>query len=429
MTVFWGLAGIMVIAALLFIVPVIMRTAKSPDTDQDALNTAVIKSQLADLETDLETGRLDQDQYAAARKDLEQELLDDLSSPGMDRGTAPPRAGRWAVPVVVVTVPLLAIWLYNSLGTQQIIPLLAQMSSSTPPPARPAGPARTEGGQSIEQMVEKLASRLQEQPDDVEGWVMLARSYRALERYPEAANAYQQALQRDSDNVALMVSYVDVVTMTHNGRFTPEAAAMLRKALELEPDNVVALWLSGHEASQQGHHADAISYWQRAAARLPEDSPDRTVLNQQIAAARQQTGDADAGGTEATAAAVMDSTAAEASTAPALQVRVALDKGLQQQVDPEDTVFIFARAVNGPRMPLAIQRKQVRDLPVTITLDDSQAMTPAMKLSKFDKVTVGARVSKSGNAMPQSGDLQGLVSPVATRDSQVVQLVIDGKVP
>lgn len=422
MTVFWGLAGIMVIAALLFVVPVIMRTARGSNTDQDALNTAVIKSQLADLETDLETGRLDQDQYAAARKDLEQELLDDLSRPGNDRDAIPPRSGRWAVPVVVVVMPLLATALYYTLGAKEIIPLLAR-APSTPP--HPAPAARTADGLSIEQMVEKLAARLQEQPDDPEGWTMLARSYRALERYPEAVTAYQQALQRDSDNVALMVSYVDVLTMSHDGRFTVEAATMLHKALELQADNVMALWLSGHQANQQGRTADAISYWQRADALLPSDSPDKAVIGQQIAAARQQAGGADTRVTTAAESADSDTVAAAAG----LQVRVTLDSALQQQADPEATVFIFARAVDGPRMPLAIQRKQVRDLPVTIVLDDSQAMTPAMTLSKFDKVTVGARVSKSGNAMPQSGDLQGLVSPVTTRDSQVVQLVIDGKVP
>jgi cytochrome c-type biogenesis protein CcmH len=422
MSVFWGLAGIMVIAALLFVVPVIMRTVKLSNTDQDALNTAVIKSQLADLEIDLETGRLDQDQYAAARKDLEQELLDDLSRPGKDREAPPLRSGRWAVPVVVVAIPLLAIALYYTLGSKEIIPLLAR-APSTPPP--PAASARTKGGQSIEQMIEQLAARLREQPEDPEGWTMLARSYRALERYPEAAAAYQQALQRDNDNVALMVSYVDVVTMSHDGRFTAEATAMLHKALELQPDNIVALWLSGHQASQQQRYAEAISYWQRASALLPDDSPDKPVLKQQIAMARQQSGATGTPVTEATAPAVVDTTTAAA----ALQVRVTLDNGLQQQADPEATVFIFARAVNGPRMPLAILRKQVRDLPITVVLDDTLAMSPAMTLSKFEQVTVGARISKSGNAMPQSGDLQGSVSPVATRNSEVVQLVIDGSVP
>jgi cytochrome c-type biogenesis protein CcmH len=419
MTVFWGLAGIMVIAALLFVVPVIMRTARLSNTNQDDLNTAVIKSQLADLKTDLETGRLDQDQYAAARKDLEQELLDDLSRPGNDRDAIAPRSGRWAVPVVVVVIPLLATALYYTLGSKEIIPLLARA------PATPPHPARAAGGQSIEQMVEKLAARLQEQPDDPEGWTMLARSYRALERYPEAVTAYQQALQRDNDNVGLMVSYADVLTMSHDGRFTAEATAMLHKALELQPDNVVALWLSGHQANQQGRYADAISFWQRADAQLPSDSPDKAVIRQQIAAARQQAGGDD---TRVTTAAESTDSDTAADTA-GLQVRVTLDSALQQQADPEATVFIFARAVDGPRMPLAIQRKQVRDLPLTVLLDDSQAMSPAMTLSKFDKVTVGARVSKSGNAMPQSGDLQGLVSPVATRDSQVVQLVIDARVP
>jgi cytochrome c-type biogenesis protein CcmH len=273
-------------------------------------------------------------------------------------------------------------------------------------------------------MVEKLAQRMREQPDDLEGWIMLAKSYRALERYPEAVTAYQQALQRDSDNVVLMMSYVDVLTMSQNGRFTAEATALLHKALELQPDNIVALWLSGHQASQQERYTDAISYWQRAAALLPDDSQDKALINSQIAMAVQQTGTETNTATQATA-----TTTSDTAAAPALQVRVSLDAALQGQAGPEATVFIFARATEGPRMPLAIVRKQVRDLPVTVVLDDSQAMSPAMTLSKFDRVTVGARISKSGNAMPQSGDLQGSVSPVATIESGPVSVIISETVP
>jgi cytochrome c-type biogenesis protein CcmH len=309
--------------------------------------------------------------------------------------------------LLVVLIPLFALALYLQIGTRQIIPMLAESAHSVPTPPLTQ--------QSIEQMVEKLAQRMREQPQDPEGWTMLARSYRVLERYPEAATAYQQALQRDSDNVALMVSYADVLTMANGGRFTPEAAEQLQRALALEPDRIEALWLSGHQAYQQEAWDEALDYWQRAAALLPDDSPDSALINRQIAMAAQQT----------TSPSAPDTPAAGA----ALQVSVTLDATLQAQVDPEATVFIFARAVDGPRMPLAIVRKQVRDLPMTVVLDDSLAMSPAMVISGFENVEVGARISRSGNAMPQSGDLRGSVSPVATGDPGPVAVVINQTVP
>ncbi|UCC56731.1 MAG: hypothetical protein JSU75_02940, partial [Gammaproteobacteria bacterium] len=241
---------------------------------------------------------------------------------------------------------------------------------------------------------------------------------------PVEEQTYKQALQRDSENVELMVSYADVLAMIHNGHFTKEASALLQKALELQPDNIAALWLSGHRAYQEERYEESLEYWQRAAGLLPADSPDGIVINQQIAKARQQLGLEGSTATQAAAPASADTAAA-----PALHVQVSLDAELQDQAGPDDTVFIFARAVDGPRIPLAIVRKQVRDLPLTVTLDDSQAMSPAMVLSGFDNVEVGARISRSGNAMPQSGDLRGSVAPVATHDTGTISLVISETVP
>lgn len=405
MTVFWGMVAVMIILALLFTVPWIMRGARRSGTDADTLNVAVIKAQLAELDHDLRSGRLSEARYAEAREDLERELLDDLVH--ADAEPARVRSGRWGAVLLIVLVPVFALLLYQQIGTRQIIPMLAEAANTAPSP-----PLTRE---AVAAMVGKLAARMQEHPGDPQGWTMLARSYLLLERYPEAAAAYHKALQLDRDNVTLMVSYVDAVAMANGGRFTPETAGQLQRALELEPDKIEALWLSGHQAYQQEAWDEALDYWQRAASLLPDDSPDRAVIDQQIATAAQQT----------TAPTAPKTPAAGA----ALQVSVTLDATLQAQAGPEDTVFIFARAANGPRMPLAIVVKQVRDLPVTVVLDDSQAMSPAMALSGFETVEVGARISKSGNAMPQSGDLRGSVAPVATRDTDTVSLVINETVP
>jgi cytochrome c-type biogenesis protein CcmH len=421
MTLFWGLAGIMVIVALLFTLPWVLRSSQQLDTDLDTLNTEVIKTQLAELETDLESGRLDEVQYRAARQDLERELLADLSGVSAAGAETKVRSGRWAALVLIVLIPGLTIGLYQIVGTQEIIPQLAKGG---------AAPARTppQGAHSLEEMVERLAERLRQEPDNAEGWVMLARSYTSLQRFPDAAVAYARAHRLVGDRATLLADYADALVMANGGEFTDQAGVLLLKALETEPDNVKALWLTGHWKNQQGEYAEAVRYWQLAAEQLPPGGEDALVIAQQIRQAREKLAPG-----EAVAEALepaQESTDVQAATADkAISVSVTLDPQVAAGAAPEDTVFIFARAVSGPRMPLAIVRKQVSELPVTVTLDDSTAMAPSMKLSNFDQVAVGARISKSGTAMPQSGDLQGLVAPVVPGSGQAIGLNIDSRIP
>ncbi len=429
MTVFWSLAAVMVMIALLFILPALFRSVKpgAAGIDRDTLNVEVIRSQLAEVETDLQTGRLNEDQYAAARRDLEQELLNDLA--GSDAGgNGKPRGGQWAAIILFVAIPLLAAALYNQLGSRQIIPLLAEMQANPAP-----HPASSTGGQlSVEEMVSKLAERMRSQPDDMKGWVMLARSYVVLQRYDAAVDAYRNILRLGGSSPEVLADYADALAMSAGGRFTPETGELLQRALAAEPDNVKALWLAGHWKNQEGDPAAAIEYWQKAAHLLPADGEDAAVIGQQIARAREQLGLPPLATTQpaATAAqAPVEKPAAAAAAAAAIQVSVSLDPQLAAQVKPDDTVFVFARAAQGPRMPLAIVRKQVRDLPLSVSLDDSLAMSPAMVLSKFAEVSVGARISRTGNAMPQSGDLQGSKSPVAVGKDLNVAIKIDSRVP
>ena len=433
MSVFWGLSAIMIIVALLFTVPWMLRASRSAKSqpDQDTLNTEVIRAQLAELETDLKTGRLDENQYAAARRDLECELLDDLAPAGSRSMLKPARSGQWAVLLLVAAIPLLAVGLYQHLGSQEIIPLMEQHDPAT---AASNSPAQHEmGEQSLEEMVNVLAARLKEKPDDLQGWILLARSNETLNRYADALVAYGNARRLSGDDPKLLADYADALVMANGGRFNDEAGELLQRAVEGQPDNVKALWLMGHWKNQQGSSTEALDYWQRAAALLPAGSEDTAVIAQQINEVRQRLGMAPATAPAATAAGAASGTPPAASGTPAagsaIQVTVSLDPPLAANTRPEDTVFIFARAVQGPRMPLAIVRKQVKDLPVTVTLDDSLAMSPAMTLSKFGQVTVGARVSPSGNAMPQSGDLEGSKSPVSVGGPETVAITIDSKIP
>ena len=422
MTLFWALAGIMLMVALLFTLPWLLRGNRQPDTDLDTVNTEVIKAQLAELEADLGSGRLDEAQYLAARQDLERELLADLSGSAADSDKIKVRSGRWAAAVLILLIPALTIGLYHAVGTQQIIPLLAQADTAMARQAMTPG----NGTPSLEDMVERLAERMHQQPDDARGWVMLARSYVALQRFGDAAVAYARAHRLAGDQADLLADYADALVMANDGKFTDQAGALLLKALENEPGNVKALWLAGQWKNLQGEYADAVRYWQRTAEQLPADGENALVLARQIRQAQERL----APGTVVdTPEPRQDAAGTTAAADKAITVSISLDPQVATGAAPEDTVFIFARAVSGPRMPLAIVRKQVSDLPVTVTLDDSMAMAPGMKLSNFDAVAVGARISKSGTAMPQSGDLQGLVTPVVPGSGQAIELSIDSRVP
>lgn len=419
MSTFWMLATLMTVIALLFILPPLLRSRQGIDiVDRNRLNTEVIKDQLAELRTDLEIGKLDEQAYNAARQDLQRELLDDVDDDGSVVRSAGERSGRWVAVVLLVMLPALSIPLYQKLGQYNIIERLAQGPGAAVAPGQK---------HTLEEMVGKLAIRMRQEPENVEGWIMLGRSYATMGRYRDAENAYAKAYRLDKDNPVLITDYADIMVTANGGNFTDEAGSLLENAIALNPREIKALWLSGHWKYQQGQYIEAIARWQQAATLLPAGNENIAVINQQIQQAKLQLGEA---GTALEATPVQTaSVPAPAAGTTGIQVSVSLDPALTEKAAPDDTLFIFARASQGPKMPLAIVRKQVRDLPLTVTLDDSMAMTPAMVLSKFPTVAVGARVSKSGQAIARSGDLQGLKDPVSVNDQESVKIVIGEVVP
>jgi cytochrome c-type biogenesis protein CcmH len=419
------LAVSMTAIALVFTIPPLFSNRRVARLDRNQLNVEVIKDQLGELRADLENGKLDQQAYQAARQDLERELLNDLDA---DTGADTPavRNGRWIAGILLVFIPALAYLTYQQLGAPGIMPALANLPATQTQKASSAPQQQ----HSIEEMVVKLAQRMREQPDNAEGWVMLGRSYASMKRYQDATHAYAQAYRLVSDDAGLITDYADALVSANGGDFTDEAGELLNKALALQPANAKALWLLGHWKYQRADYQGAIASWRRVANLLPPGDKNATIINQQIQQAKNVL--AEKGivlAAEETETVPADSAAPVSDSGSRIRVTVSLDPALTQQAAADDTVFVFARAAQGPKMPLAIVRKQVKDLPVTVTLDDSLAMTPAMVLSNFPEVTVGARVSKSGQAMPQSGDLQGLVTPVASKGDQSVDLTINATVP
>jgi cytochrome c-type biogenesis protein CcmH len=280
-------------------------------------------------------------------------------------------------------------------------------------------------------MVAVLIERMQSNPDDLKGWSILARSLYVMNRYGEAVPAYRNVLRLGGGNDAgTLADFADALVATNNGQFNEESGNLLLKALELDPNHIKALWLAGHWQVEAGDNARALRYWEQAVSLMPPTTEDYRIIQQQIGDIRARAG-LPASEPPVTVADTKPAETATAETAAAtgLSVTVKLDPALRERAAPNDTVFIFARAADGPRMPLAIVRKQVRELPVTVTLDDSMAMAPGMVMSNFAELTVGARVSRSGNAMPQSGDLQGSQSPVQLAQTDRVDILIDSVTP
>jgi len=326
-------------------------------------------------------------------------------------------------------VPLCATLLYRTIGTERIIGLLANQPATR---ASTTAQSHDTGQMSVEQMVEKLATRLRDEPDNLKGWVMLARSYTVLGRYAEAVPAYRNILRLGGGNDSgTLADFADALASSSNGQFSDESGTVLERALQLDPDNIKALWLAGHWKNQGGNIPAALEYWEHAAGLMQAGSEDRQIIVTQINQVRQQAGLeplAEPPPMTALAAGGVD-TPQPAASAATLQVTVSLDAALRDKVAADDTVFIYAKAASGPPMPLAIARKQVRDLPVTVTLDDSMSMAPGMVMSSSPALTVGARISKTGNAMAQSGDLQGLKTPVRTAGTPALDIIIDSTVP
>jgi cytochrome c-type biogenesis protein CcmH len=278
----------------------------------------------------------------------------------------------------------------------------AQMTSADGKPA----PHSTTAEQ-IAAMTEKLAERLKQKPDDVEGWSMLARSYSVLGRHADALKAYKTASDLRKDDPTLLADYADSLAVNNDSNLEGEPMKLVERALKLDPKNLKALYLAGTYDFNKKDYKGAVKVWEKLAESGP---PGNVFVNQvqpAIAEARSLAGLPPAAKPldVAPVTAAVDSGASVSGT-------VTLSAALAKQAQPDDTVFVFARAVEGSRMPLAILRKQVKDLPISFNLNDSMAMSPASALSSQSQVIVGARVSKSGNAMPQPGDLQGQSAPV-----------------
>jgi cytochrome c-type biogenesis protein CcmH len=404
MTVFLAIGALLVAGAVLFVVPPLLRRSLRAGATRDAVNVAVYRDQLRELESDLRAGTLAADQYEKARGEIEAHLLADVG-----KGDAPaqsPRHTRTAAIVMGLAVPICALAVYVAVGNPRA--LLPQAAEDGSPHGLSA--------QQFEALVSRLAARLKDNPEDAEGWMMLGRSYAVLGRYGESSEAYAKAAARMPRDAQLLADYADALAMAQGRTLQGEPEKIILRALTIDPDNVKALLLAGTAAFNRNDHRAAIRHWERVLGLVPAESEMVQRVQASLAEARSLA-DPQGGKTQ-----IAKPAQAQGGSRVSGVVRLAPE--LAGKIAPGDTVFIFARAAEGPRMPLAILRKRGSDLPAEFTLDDSMAMAPQMKLSSFPRVVIGARVSKTANATASPGDLQGLSAPVKV-GAKAVTVTID----
>ena len=432
MTVFWIFAAGLVVLALCLVLPSLWRKPAFSTMAADAsqANLEILRAQVSQLDADLANGSLDADQHLAARTEISRRVLDE------EAVTEAPRvvgASKKTALTLAVFVPVFALAGYSFLGNFEAI------SAKTV-----AASAEGEVTQAeITAMVDTLALRMKENPGDPVGWTMLANAYSALQRFPEADQAYRKATALSPKNAQLFADHADVLAMIQGRSAAGEPLKLIEQALAIDPDNLKALALAGSAAFERKDFPAALGYWGKARKLAPEGEFANS-LDASIAEIKQTAPGAVAMGLPAgpTAAPAIEpavqsapslpsmaaANASAAANSAAITGTVSLAPALLARAAPTDTVFIFARAAQGPRMPLAIVKKQVSDLPFNFKLDDSTAMSPQMKLSNFADVVVGARISKSGQATPTSGDLTGQSAPLKS-SSSAVSLVIDSVQP
>ncbi|MEA5672932.1 c-type cytochrome biogenesis protein CcmI [Pseudomonas sp. MH2] len=391
MTEFWLSAGLLLLAALAFLLIPILRGRRQQQAEEDrtALNVALYQERVAELTAQQEAGVLDAGQLAKGRDEAARELLSDTE------GSEAPRQGHLGktLPLVAaVLVPVMALGLYLHFGAADKVELTREFADAP---------------KTMQEMTTRLERAVQAQPDSAEGLYFLGRAYMADQRPGDAAKAFERAVALVGREPELLGQWAQAQYFAADKQWSAQLQSLTDEALKADPNEVTSLGLRGIAAFEGEHYQEAIDYWQRLLAQLPEGDASRAALQGGIDRAADKL-KADGG---------------KPVQAASLTVRVELAAALKDKVKPDDTVFIFARASNGPPMPLAAKRVTVAQLPIEVQLSDADAMMPQMKLSDFAEVQLVARVSRAGQ--PTQGEWIGQSAPLATRGQPTQQLTID----
>lgn len=403
--------------ALFFVLPPLLGRYKVSHTLHNELNLAIYQQRLKELEEESEED-LSPEQKDSMRQELKKSLLQDMEEKedGEKTSNQKQRSGILAT-FIGVSIPLLALAIYGLIGPAELPEILAGQA------ALAEQTQQTHNGKQlpdVAKMVARLEERMKKDPENAKGWLMLGRSYMYMQRLNDAGEAFKKSLMLDKNNPETLTDYAEALAMIRQGNMKGKPAEYVLQALKLAPTLPKALWLAGAAKMQSKDYQDAINYWQRLMQEHDLGSKGALELQKRIDMAAKAMRDS---GKQPQLKA-----RAQIENKTIITVEVKLDPALASKASPEDTLFVFAKAVGGPPMPLAIVRKQVKDLPLKVTLDDSMAMTPRARLSNFKRVYIGARISKAGSATPKEGDLQGRSAILTTGGKEKARVLIEQEI-
>ncbi|TQV78154.1 c-type cytochrome biogenesis protein CcmI [Exilibacterium tricleocarpae] len=433
MALLWAGFVVLALGAMVFVLWPVLRQMVGPVSGEGGpargrSNVELYRQHVDELAQAHERGDIDADQFQQLKLEADRALLED-SAPQTDTGAAPAR-GRWArantgLVVTALAVPLATVWLYFQLGASEDWAIEQMALENRRQSLMDQHTGKEPDRERVQALVTRLQQRLAAQPDNLQNWFLLARTALELQDYDAATTAYRAIIERDPSASRVMAELAQTLFLAADNRITPEVERLVAQTLNLDPNNDMALGLAGIAAFHRAEYQTAIDFWQRALARLAPDAPSAMALTGGIGRARQLlvAGAAEPGAEVAPAA-------AGSAGEPGLQVKLNVSLGKQITTRAEQVVFVYARAWQGPKMPLAIARFPVADLPREVVLDESMAMAPGMTLASFPQLELVARLSQSGQPAPQPGDWQATRGPVSAAElSGAVELVIDTQIP
>jgi cytochrome c-type biogenesis protein CcmH len=420
MTVFWILAALMTLGGLLVLAFTLLRkTAPSLDGNREQ-NVAIAKERMSELESQLAGGTIDAQTFEQEKLELEQTLLDDIAAADAQARATPAKYGKLGLLVAGIGVPVMAVGMYLYLGSPQYIETATTVAGASNPHAQ----VQNEEAPSAEELTAMLEQRIKDTPDDPDAWFMLGRMYASAGRYNDAADAYRTLARITDNHPTALVVLADVLAMSQDGKIAGQPMELVLQALELDPDNATALWLAGRGSVEVSEYAAALSYYERASVQLSDKPELLQQLDEQIQEVRVAAREAGVDLPD-----VPDVQLPDTVPAVAIGVAVSVDPSLQASLESSDTLFVFARATEGPPMPLAAVKGTAGDLPAAITLDDTAMLRSGDKLSQYAELTITARITRSGQPMAASGDMQSDSVTVRPGYDKSVSLVINQRIP
>lgn len=409
-------AVVLVVIALLFVIPTLLKKNQSFSDEYDELNVSIAKDRLKEIKQQRDSGELTEEEFQQQQAELESSLALDLSNSSQAESKSVTGQNRLIPALVALFIPLVAIAVYSQLGDFNAVTGQGIASVSIP-----AGENRPQ--MSMQEAVVKLEQKLSEDASNPDGWFMLAKTYMVTKQYHKAKAAYEKTIELVGEEPELLMRYVDAVAMTEDGNLTGSAKPILEKLISQMPDNPTILWMAGTAENQAGNYKKALGFWYKLQPILKDDVESLAQIEQLIKKAESFLSADEIAQLKQDVPAV-EKPAVTASAAEII-VSVELDPALREKVSANDTLFVFAKALQGPPMPLAAVKQTVASLPLTVSLNDAMAMMPQMKLSSFEQVKISAVISKSGQPGVKAGDLFAEVSPVNVGSQDKINLVIN----